>query len=69
MLGIKIGDLVKMKGSQYDTGIVGIVVDRDYHHSSTQIGIKWLLCPGRSLVAGSIQWEPEAWLEVVSESR
>jgi len=63
VLGIKIGDLVKMKGSQYDTGIVGIVIDRDYHCSSIQIGIKWL---GGS---GKVDWEPESWLEVVSESR
>jgi hypothetical protein len=63
VLGIKIGDLVKMKGSQYDTGIVGIVVDRDYHHSSTQIAIKWF---GGS---GKVDWEPETWLEMISESR
>ena len=67
---IKTGDLVRMK--THDTGLVGIVLERHPKAISTtpaQIGIKWLLCPGRSLVAGSIQWEPEAWLEVVSESR
>ena len=67
---IKTGDLVRMK--THDTGLVGIVMGRYPKHTDTgpiQIGIKWLLCPGRSLVAGSIQWEPEAWLEVVSESR
>jgi len=62
---VKIGDLVRMK--THDTGLVGIVVDVAYN--ATQIGIWWLLCPGRPLAAGSIQWEPEAWLEVVSESR
>ena len=58
---IKIGDLVKVK--DYDTDLVGIVVDRDYHRSSIQIGIKWF---GGS---GKMDWEPEAWLEVISESR
>ena len=58
---IKKGDLVKVK--DYETGLVGIVVDRDYHRSSTQIGIKWF---GGS---GKMDWEPEAWLEVISESR
>ena len=70
MNSVKIGDLVRMK--THDTGLVGIVMVRYPKYTDTgpiQIGIKWLLCPGRSLVAGSIQWEPEAWLEVVSESR
>ena len=70
MNSVKVGDLVRMK--THDTGLVGLVVDRYPRCSSThapQIGIKWLLCPGRPLRAGPIQWEPEAWLEVVSESR
>ena len=58
---MKVGDLVRMK--THTTGLVGIVVDRDYHHSSIQIGIKWF---GGS---GKMDWEPESWLEVVSESR
>ena len=61
MNSVKVGDLVSMK--THDTGLVGIVVDRDYHRSSIQIGIKWF---GGS---GKVDWEPEAWLEVVSESR
>ena len=61
MNSVKTGDLVRMK--THETGLVGIVVDRDYHHSSTQIAIKWF---GGS---GKVDWEPEAWLEVVSESR
>ena len=61
MMSIKRGDLVKMK--THDTGLVGIVVDRDYHYSSTQIAIKWI---GGS---GKVDWEPETWLEVVSASR
>ena len=70
MNSVKIGDLVRMK--THDTGLVGLVVDKYPRCNSThasQIGIKWLLCPGRPLRAGPIQWEPEAWLEVVSESR
>ena len=70
MNSVKVGDLVRMK--THDTGLVGLVVDRYPKYTDTgpiQIGIKWLLCPGRPLRAGSIQWEPEAWLEVVSESR
>ena len=63
MFGIKVGDLVKMKGSKYDTGFVGIVLDvhPSELHKSVQIGIKWF---GGS---GKIDYEPESWLEVVSE--
>ena len=59
---IRIGDLVKM--STHDTGLVGIVLERHPKAISTtpaQIGIQWL---GRD---GHMDWEPEAWLEVVSE--
>ncbi len=59
---IKIGDLVKMW--THDTGLVGIVVGRHPKAISTtpaQIGIQWI---GRS---GKVEWEPEGWLEVVSE--
>jgi hypothetical protein len=58
---IKIGDLVKVK--DYDTDLVGIVLERSTHPNSTQIFIKWF---GGS---GSIDWEPESWLEIVSEGR
>jgi len=58
---IKTGDLVRMK--THNTGLVGIVVDRDYHRSSIQVGIKWLGGSGRT------DWEPESWVEVISESR
>ena len=61
---IKKGDLVRMH--THDTGLVGIVVDRHPKAISTtptQIGIKWF---GGS---GKTDWEPESWLEVVSESR
>ena len=64
MSKIKVGDLVSMK--THDTGLVGLVVDRYPRCNSThapQIGIKWF---GGS---GKMDWEPEAWLEVVSECR
>ena len=64
MSKIKTGDLVRMK--THETGLVGIVVDREPKAISTtpaQIGIKWF---GGS---GKMDWEPAAWLEVVSESR
>ena len=64
MKRIKKGDLVKMH--THDTGLVGIVVDRHPKAISTtpaQVGIIW--------AGGSdkMDWEPEGWLEVVSESR
>ena len=61
---IRVGDLVKMK--THDTGLVGIVLERHPKAISTtpaQIGIQWL---GRS---GYMDWEPEGWLEVLSEGR
>ena len=61
---IKKGDLVRMH--THDTGLVGIVIDRHPKAISTtptQIGIKWF---GGS---GKTDWEPESWLEVVSESK
>ena len=63
---IKIGDLVKMKNDLYQTGLVGIVLERHPKAISTtpaQIGIRWL---GGS---GYMDWEPESWLEVISASR
>ena len=64
MKRIKKGDLVRMH--THDTGLVGIVIDRHPKAISTtpaQVGIMWT---GGS---GNVDWEPEAWLEVVSESR
>ena len=64
MRHIKKGDLVRMK--THDTGLVGLVIGRHPVAISTtpaQIGIKWF---GGS---GKMAWEPEAWLEVVSEGR
>ena len=62
---MKVGDLVRMK--THDTGLVGIVLGKEgtpgLNVSMTpQIGIKWF---GGS---GKMDWEPESWLEVVSES-
>ena len=59
---MKVGDLVRMKGSAYDTGLVGIVVGKGDRHSTKMIAIKWL---GGSV---KVYWEPESWLEVVSAS-
>ena len=62
---IKTGDLVRMK--THDTGLVGLVVDRYPRAISTtppQIGVHWF--GGQ---CNKVEWEPEAWLEVVSESR
>ena len=60
---MNIGDLVKMR--DYDTGLVGVVVDIHSSdlHKSVQVGIRWLPKPGK------VEWEPERWLEVVSEGR
>jgi hypothetical protein len=63
---IKKGDLVRMH--THDTGLVGIVVELhpgDLMHPqyAPQIGIKWFKGSGK------VDWEPESWLEVVSESR
>jgi len=65
---MKVGDLVRMK--THDTGHVGIVVERHarwkatlLYGDSAQIGIKWFDGSGKT------DWEPEAWLEIVSESR
>ena len=57
---IKTGDLVKMRSTMYDSKLVGIVLDRSHSTNSTQIAITWF---GGS---GSVDWEPEAWVEVVS---
>ena len=62
---IKIGDLVKMQDRYYVTDTVGIVVDKHPRvpdAQKSQIGIHWF---GGS---GKVEWEPEGWLEVVSES-
>tara|TARA_A100001391_G_scaffold142444_1_gene100224 strand:- start:362 stop:559 length:198 start_codon:yes stop_codon:yes gene_type:complete len=60
----RVGDLVTMY--TFDTGLIGVVLDRKPKAISTtpaQIGIKWFN------EGGSFEWEPEGWLEVVSEGR
>jgi hypothetical protein len=62
---IKKGDLVRMP--THATGLVGIVVDihpRSPQIAHPQIGIHWF--GGQ---CNKVEWEPEAWVEVVSESR
>ena len=58
---MKVGDLVSMK--THETGLIGIIVKLDYHPNAKQVGIRWF---GGS---GETDWEPEAWLEVISESK
>ena len=61
---MQVGDLVRMK--THNTGLFGIVMGRYPKHATTgpiQIGIKWFKGSGK------VEWEPENWLEVVSESR
>ena len=59
---MNIGDLVKMR--DFDTGLVGLVVDihRSDLHKSVQVGIRWLAKPGK------VEYEPERWIEVISET-
>ncbi len=63
MSRVRTGDLVRMK--HHDTGLVGLVVNvhPSELHKSVQVGIMWLPKPGK------VEWEPEGWLEVVSEGR
>ncbi len=60
---MKVGDLVRM--NTHGTDYIGVVVDREPKDEipHPQIGIMWV---GGS---GTVDWEPEGWLEVVSESR
>jgi hypothetical protein len=59
---MRVGDLVRMK--THDTGLVGIVMRIHPRGAgpTAQVGIKWF---GGS---GKMDWEPHAWLEVVSAS-
>ena len=64
---VRIGDLVTMY--THDTGLIGLVLERHPNgvevdgEPTAQIGIKWFN------EGGSFEWEPEGWLEVVSEGR
>ena len=59
---MRVGDLVRMK--THDPGLIGLVVRMHPRGAgrTAQVGIRWF---GGS---GKIDWEPHAWLEVVSES-
>ena len=59
---MKVGDLVIISGGE----IVGIVVaddDQSFGRNRKHLGIVWTDGGGR------VDYEPQAWLEVVSESR
>lgn len=60
---MKIGSLVRMH--THETGFIGVVVKINPRGRgrTAQVGIHWL---GGS---GKIDWEPRAWLEVISEGR
>ena len=58
---MKVGDLVKVK--DYDTDLVGIVLERKMRGRTPNVAIKWF---GAYI---EVQWEPVSWLEVISESR
>jgi len=62
---MKVGDLVRMKS--HETGLVGIVTSFypcEKIAGGRQVGIHWFASQ-----CNKVEWEPEAWLEVVSESR
>ena len=58
---MKVGDLVRVK--DYNTDLIGIVLERKMCGRTPNVAIKWFLG------TNSIDWETEASLEVVSESR
>ena len=58
---IKIGDLVKVK--DYDTDLVGIVLERKICGRTPNVAVRWF---GAAI---EVQWEPVSWLEVISASR
>ena len=68
---MKVGDLVTMPGETLRPGqkpSVGIIVADDYQtrnqrRKNSRIGVMW------SDSLRSIDYEPKAWLEVISESR
>jgi hypothetical protein len=59
---VKVGDLVKFKGSDL---VIGIIVDLNLPNppnTLNRVGILWTDGDG-------IDYEPKAWLEVISEGR
>jgi hypothetical protein len=69
---MKVGDLVVMPGPQGDghwlhpcSGIVvelSFVGDEGQRQQTPRVGVAWA-------DGNRIDWEPESWLEVISESR
>lgn len=62
MRKIKVGDLVRMRDTYYSSEMIGIAMDIHPKAISTtpaQIAIHWF-------DVDRIEWEPEAWVEVVS---
>ena len=69
---MKVGDLVIMPGSSYHDGeygpATGVVIELPFvgpngeTQQTPRVGILWSDGEG-------IDWEPETWLEVISESR
>jgi hypothetical protein len=64
---MKVGDLVRMK--THETGLIGIVVEYDYHPNAVQVGVRWFGESSSGRVSPKVNYEPSAWLEVVSEGR
>ena len=58
---MKVGDLVSV--ADYDTNLIGIVLEKKMCGRTPNVAIKWFLR------ISSIVWETEASLEVVSASR
>ena len=58
---MQVGDLVRVK--DYDTDLIGIVLERKMCGHTPNVAIKWFLR------ISSIVWETEASLEVVNASR
>ena len=63
MTHVNVGDLVKMKDSMYDSVLIGIALERRFQGINNHIRIRWLVD------GHTYDWEPENWLEVISEGR
>ena len=63
MTRVNVGDLVRMKDNMYDSPLVGVALEKSFKGINNQILIHWFTD------GNPIDWEPENWLEVVSEGR
>ena len=52
-----------MKDSMYDSVLIGIALERRFQGINNHILIRWFVD------GHTYDWEPENWLEVVSDSR